>query len=71
MEIYIDRSLVEAFFNDTKSISMRSYAAYDAQKVELFADGDVVLDDLYIAKMKSIYDRLLQFVAAYLFFLSI
>ena len=57
MEIYIDRSLVEAFFNDTKSISMRSYAAYDAQKVELFADGDVVLDDLYIAKMKSIYSE--------------
>ncbi len=57
MEIYIDRSLVEAFFNDTKSISMRSYAAYDAQKVELFSDGDVILDDLYIAKMKSIYSE--------------
>lgn len=31
MEVYIDRSLVEGFFNDSKSISMRSYSAFDSQ----------------------------------------
>lgn len=56
MEIYVDRSLVEAFFNDTKSITMRSYGAYEAQGVELFAYGGVTVDSLYIAKVKSIYD---------------
>lgn len=55
LEIYIDRSLIEAFFNDTKAISMRSYAAYEAQGIELFADGDIVVDSLYVAEMKSIY----------------
>ena len=55
LEIYIDRSLIEAFFNDTKAITMRSYAAYEAQGVELFADGDIVVDSLYVAEMKSIY----------------
>ncbi len=55
MEIYIDRSLVEAFFNDTKSISMRSYSDYDSQKIQLFADGDLFVDNLYITDMQSIY----------------
>lgn len=56
LEIYVDRSLIEAFFNDTKAISMRSYGDYDAQGIELFADGDVMVDSLYVAEMKSIYD---------------
>ena len=43
VEIYIDRSLVEAFFNNTKSISMRSYSDYDSQEIQLFSDGDVPL----------------------------
>lgn len=56
MEIYIDRSLVEAFFNDTKSISMRSYSDHDSQKIQLFADGDLSVDDLYITAVQSIYE---------------
>lgn len=55
MKIYIDRSLVEAFFNDTKSISIRSYSEYDSQNVELFADGDIVVENLYVVEMESIY----------------
>ncbi|MCM1088868.1 MAG: GH32 C-terminal domain-containing protein [Muribaculaceae bacterium] len=57
MEIYIDRSLVEAFFNEEKSISIRSYSAYDSQGIQLFADGNVTVDSLYIATMQSIYDE--------------
>lgn len=56
MEIYIDRSLVEAFFNETKSITMRSYAAYEAQGVELFADGEITVESLHVTQMKSIYE---------------
>lgn len=55
LEIYIDRSLVEAFFNDTKAVTMRSYGAYEAQGVELFSDGAVTVESLYVAKMKPIY----------------
>lgn len=56
MDIYVDRSLVEAFFNEDKSISMRSYSDYDAQGIELFAEGEVVIRELYVANMRSIYE---------------
>jgi sucrose-6-phosphate hydrolase SacC (GH32 family) len=55
MEIYIDRSLVEAFFNDTKSVSIRSYSDYDSQEIALFAKGSVTVEELYVATMDSIY----------------
>lgn len=57
MEIYIDRSLVEGFFNDTKSISMRSYSDYDSQGIQLFSDGDIQVESLYVAEMQSIYSE--------------
>lgn len=56
VEIYVDRSLAEAFFNDLKSLSIRSYCAYDSQGIELFADGEVTVESLYAAEMQSIYD---------------
>jgi sucrose-6-phosphate hydrolase SacC (GH32 family) len=55
MEIFVDRSLVEAFFNEEKSISIRSYSDYDAQGISLFAEGDVVVRELHVARMESIY----------------
>ena len=55
MEVYVDRSLVEGFFNDSKSISIRSYADFDSQSVSLEADGDISVTELYVAEMKSIY----------------
>lgn len=55
MEVYIDRSLVEGFFNDSKSISMRSYAAFDSQGISLKADGEITVIELYAAEMWSIY----------------
>ena len=55
LEIYIDRSLVEAFFNDTKSISMRSYNEFESQGIQFFADQEIDIEELYVATMKSIY----------------
>jgi sucrose-6-phosphate hydrolase SacC (GH32 family) len=51
----VDRSLVEAFFNEEKSISIRSYSDYDAQGISLFAEGDVVVRELHVVRMESIY----------------
>ena len=55
MEVYVDRSLVEGFFNDCKSISIRSYADFDSQGVGLEADGAITVTELYVTEMKSIY----------------
>ena len=51
----MDRSLVEGFFNDSKSVSIRSYADFDSQSVSLEADGEITVTELYVAEMKSIY----------------
>ncbi len=57
MEIYIDRSLVEGFFNDYKAISIRSYTEEkDSHGIDLFATGNVTIDSLYVASMSSIFD---------------
>ena len=53
--VYIDRSLVEGFFNDSKSISMRSYSDFESQGLSLEADGEIVVEELYVAEMNSIY----------------
>lgn len=56
MDIYIDRSLVEAFFNESKSISMRAYVDDpNSQGVQLFAAGDVTIESLHVATMGSIF----------------
>lgn len=56
MDIYIDRSLVEAFFNTDKALTIRSYANFASTGIELFADGgSVTVKELYVASMKSIY----------------
>ena len=57
MDIYVDRSLVEAFFNEYKAISIRAYVEDPAsQGVNLFATGDVTIRSLYVASMGSIFD---------------
>lgn len=57
MEIYLDRSLVEGFFNDTKAISMRAYPDINNQNgISLFSEnGDALVKEIYIAQMNSIY----------------
>ena len=57
MEIYIDRSLVEGFFNDTKAISIRAYTEEpDSHALSLSSQGTVTVTELYVAKMGSIFD---------------
>ena len=55
MEIFIDRSLVEGYFNSDKAISVRSYADFAAQQIKLFADGEVQVDELKVYTVSSIY----------------
>ncbi len=57
MEIYIDRSLVEGFFNNYKALSIRAYTEEpDSHGIDLFASGNVTIDSLYVASMGSIFD---------------
>lgn len=57
MDIYVDRSLVEAFFNEYKAISIRSYVEDPASRaMRLFATGQVTIKSLYVATMGSIFD---------------
>ncbi len=55
MEVFIDRSLVEGYFNRDKAISIRSYAAPDAQQIFLSADGEVQVESLEVYRVSSIY----------------
>ncbi len=57
LEIFIDRSLVEGFFNDYKVISIRAYPEEkDSKGIELSAVGEVTLNELYVASMSSIFE---------------
>ena len=57
MDIYVDRSLVEGFFNELKAISIRSYVEDPtSQAINLFATGNVTVESLYVAVMGSIFD---------------
>lgn len=57
MEIYVDRSLVEAFFNDYKAISIRAYTDDpNSHAINLFAEGSVTIESLYVASMGSIFE---------------
>lgn len=56
-ELYVDRSLLEAFFEDSKAISIRAYPeSRDSKAMELWAEGDVTVSSLYVATMDSIFD---------------
>ncbi len=57
-EIYVDRSLVEGFFENYKAISIRSYPDdRESKTIDLFAEGDVQIKTLYVATMNSIFDK--------------
>ena len=56
MEIFIDRSLFEGFFNGDKAVSIRSYAPPEAQKISLFADGALQVAELRVCTVSSIYE---------------
>ena len=55
MEVFIDRSLVEAFFNNDKAVSVRSYADPQAQRIAISCNGKADVIDLSVRRVKSIY----------------
>lgn len=52
-DIYVDRSLVEAYINESKSISVRSYSDFEDQGINIFSDGSVTVKKLYVANVSK------------------
>lgn len=56
MDIYLDRCLLEAFFNEQKAISARIYPSVESLGIEVFSEnGNVTIKSLRVAEMESIY----------------
>ncbi len=56
IDIYVDRSLTEAFYDGYKAVTARFYPNDRASMgVVLHAEGDVEIVSLHVAEMKSIY----------------
>lgn len=56
MELYVDRSLAEAFFNDHKALTIRAYTEEpDSEGITLAAEGEVQIRSIYLARMKPIF----------------
>lgn len=54
-EFYVDRSLIEGFFDDAVAGTARAYSKADSNKVTLFGESGVKVTHIKIATMKSIY----------------
>ena len=55
MEFYMDRSLIEGFFNDSKAVTARVYPTdRNSMGLEVFGEN-VTITSLYVAQMQSIY----------------
>ncbi len=59
IELYLDRSIIEGFFNDSNSVTARIYPTLsDALGIEFFAEGgDIMISELEINQMQSIYNK--------------
>lgn len=56
MEFYMDRSLIEGFFDDSKAVTARVYPAdRNSMGLEVFGEN-VTVTQLYVAEMQSIYE---------------
>lgn len=57
MEIYIDRSIIEGFFNNKKTVTARVYPTLkNADGIELFMEGGAVeIIEMTVQEMNSIY----------------
>ena len=53
MEIYIDRSLIETFFDARLAITMRSYAAPSSTKIVVSAEQEDAAGEVRIAKLAA------------------
>lgn len=57
MDLYLDRSLIEGFFNFDKAISARVYPDITSLGIELFEEGGVVtIKNMKVKTMRSIYE---------------
>lgn len=57
IDLYLDRSIIEGYFNSKNTITARVYPTLeDALGIELFSeDGDIRIIEMTVSKMKSIY----------------
>ncbi len=56
IDIYVDRSLTEAFFDGFKAVTARFYPEdRNSMGVSLYAEGEVQIVKMHVAEMKSIY----------------
>ena len=55
LEVFIDRSLVEAYFNQDKAVSVRSYGKFDSQGLQLFGEDGLTVVSLEVRAVQSIY----------------
>ena len=55
VEVFIDRSLVEAYFNADKAVTVRAYPNPDSQKMFFFADGPSKVQNLTVRRVQSIH----------------
>jgi sucrose-6-phosphate hydrolase SacC (GH32 family) len=57
LDIYLDRSLVEVFANETKAISSRIYPDNESLHIQLFSEnGEILIKFIEIGEMRSIYE---------------
>lgn len=55
MEFYVDRSLIEGFFDGTLAGTARSYSKATSNGIQLFGGSGVIITHLKVATMESIY----------------
>ena len=57
LRIYIDKSMVECFLNDRKTVTTRAYPERsDADGLRLFYVGDVTVKSMVVWELDSISD---------------
>jgi len=59
VELYLDRSIIEGFFNNRNTVTARVYPTLsDSKGIELFSEGgDVEITQITIQEMESIYAK--------------
>lgn len=55
MEFYVDRSLIEGFFDNTVAGTSRSYSKSTSNGIKLFGETGVTITHIKVAEMSSIY----------------
>ncbi|WP_139905568.1 cell wall-binding repeat-containing protein [Clostridium thermarum] len=56
LHIYLDRSMIEAYANDLKSITTRAYPTrYDALGLQIWGNGDVTVKSMQVWEIGSAY----------------